>query len=89
LTKYLIFPLKRPGGKNIRNYKSSPGKERDLMCLPISNEANPDVVAAGKDARIKTIISLMDKNDVSDVVIVDDYNEPVGIVTLKNLLKLF
>ena len=89
LTKYLIFPLKRPGGNNIRESQSSPGRDRDLMSLPISNETSLNVVSAKKDIRIKGIISLMDKKKVSDVILVDDYNEPVGIVTLKNLLKLF
>ena len=88
-TKYSIFPMKRPGGKNIRGAKSSPGKERDMMCLPISNEMNHDVVSAEKDTRIKKIISIMDKKKVSDVILVNDFNEPIGIVTMKNLLKLF
>lgn len=89
--KYTMFPMQRPGGKNIREspFRSSPGKERDLVSLPIMNEVTPDVVTATKQDRIKTMIALMEKNSISDVVIVDGYNEPVGIITIKDLLKLF
>lgn len=89
LLKYSIFPAKRPGGKNIREAKSSTEKERDLVCLPIINEASMDVVTARKEDRIKTAIMLMEKNKISDVVIVDDYHEPVAIITVRDILKLF
>ena len=89
LTKYSVFPMKRPGGDNMREAKSSPGKERDLVCLPIINETNPSVVTAASEDRIKAIISLMEENRISDVVIVDEYKEPAAIITLKNLLGLF
>lgn len=89
LLRYSIFPARRPGGKNIREAKSSPGKERDLVCLPIINECTTEVVTASSKERIKTVILLMEKNNISDVVIVDEYNEPTGIITIKDLLKLF
>jgi len=87
--KYSIFPMKRPGGHNIRGRKSSPGKPRDLVSLPIVNETTTDVVTASPGDRVKKIISLMEEEKISDVIIADDFNEPAGIITIKDLLKLF
>jgi CBS domain-containing protein len=87
--KYSIFPMKRPGGHNIRGGKSSPGKPRDLVSLPVINETTTDVVTASPGDRVKKIISLMEEEKISDVIIADDFNEPVGIITIKDLLKLF
>ncbi|MBN2111884.1 CBS domain-containing protein [Candidatus Woesearchaeota archaeon] len=89
LLKYSIFPAKRAGGNNIRGSKSSPGKDRDLGSLPISNECTYDVVTLEQNSRIKSVISLMEEHKISDVVIINDFNEPVGIITIKDILKLF
>jgi CBS domain-containing protein len=87
--KYSIFPMERMGGKNIREAKSSTAKERAISELPVENELTPDVVTAKPNDRIKTVVKLMAEHDISCVVIVDDFNEPVGIITIKDILKLF
>ena len=89
ILKFSMFPGRRPGGKNIRQAKSSPGKEKETSSVYAIHEATIDVVTAAMDNKLKAVISLMSKNKISDVVIVDDYYTPVGIVTIKDILKLF
>ena len=87
--KYSIFPMERIGGKNIREAMSSTAKERAIAALPVINEVTTDVVTVEAGDRIKTAIKLMRENNVSCVVIVDEFNEPVGMITIKDILKLF
>lgn len=89
ILKYSMFPIKRSGGKNIRQAKSSPGKERESSSVYVIHDATVDVVTATMDDRIKTVIGLMAKNNISDVVVIDEFNQPAGIVTIKDILKLF
>jgi len=48
---------------------------------------NPDVVKATPGESIKTIANLMAQHQVSSVVIVDNYNRPLGIITEHDLVR--
>lgn len=87
--KYSIFPMERVGGKNIRESKSSIAKERAIAEMPIANEATADVVTVESNEKIKKVVGLMGEEHISCVVIVDDLNEPIGIITIKDILELF
>jgi len=89
MLKYSIFPPRRAGGKNLKEPTDSPGKPRELSLLPVINEATPNVTTAKKDDRVKLVVSLMESNRISDVIITDENQEPIGIITLKDLLRLF
>lgn len=89
LMNYSIFPPKRPGGHNVPARKSSPGKPADLSGLPISNYTTFDVDTIMMEDKLRDVISKMDDSRISDVVVIDVYNQPIGIVTIKDLLKLF
>ncbi len=87
--KYSIFPVKRAGGSRIPESRSTPQKERDSSTIPVIHDATVDVVTVMRDCRIKTVIKLMIENRISDVVVIDEYSQPIGIITFKDLLKLF
>ncbi|ABB14303.1 DUF294 nucleotidyltransferase-like domain-containing protein [Carboxydothermus hydrogenoformans] len=48
---------------------------------------NPEVVKATPGESIKTIANLMAQHQVSSVVIVDNYNRPLGIITEHDLVR--
>lgn len=52
--------------------------------MPVENLARSDVVTASTDESIETLASMMDDHSVGSVVIADD-DEPVGIVTDRDL----
>ncbi|AXR78514.1 CBS domain-containing protein [Natrarchaeobaculum sulfurireducens] len=52
--------------------------------MPVENLARSDVVTASKDESIENLASMMDDHSVGSVVIADD-DEPVGIVTDRDL----
>lgn len=89
ILKFEMFPGKRLGGKNIARPLSSPGKQKEASSVYVIHDATVDVVTVMMDDRLKTAIRLMSKNNISDVVIVDESYMPAGIVTIKDLLKLF
>lgn len=89
MLKHEMFPIKRSGGKNIRMAVSSPGKQKESSSIYAIHDATLDVVTVMMEDRVKTAIRLMSKNSISDVVIVDEFHTPAGIVTIKDLLKLF
>ena len=89
LEKYNRFPRKRPGGKQSRKTpKNALEKEKTLVKLPISNFANTSVVSAHKNETVRKALKLMRKNNISDVIIVNDFDEPVGIITMKDIIDL-
>ena len=52
--------------------------------MPVENLARSDVVTASKDESVENLASMMDDHSVGSVVIADD-DEPVGIVTDRDL----
>ncbi len=52
--------------------------------MPVENLARSDVVTASTDESIENLASMMDDHSVGSVVIADD-DEPVGIVTDRDL----
>jgi len=87
--KFSMFPGNRKGGSNISQSLSSPGKEKEASSIYVIHEATVDVVTATMKDRLKIVVKLMSDNKISDVVIVDDSYAPIGIVTIKDILKLF
>ncbi len=89
IMKYELFPLKRAGGHNVRAKLSRPGKKVDMLDFPVINEAVFDVVTITRQDSIAKAIDLMAKSRISDVVIIDEYNQPAGMLTIKDLLRKF
>lgn len=88
LEKFSIFPAKRFGGKNIRQNLSSSMKERDLMKLPLQNYMSKNVETVNEDDELEEAIDIMLNRSLSDVIITKD-NIPIGIITVKDVLRLF
>ncbi|MBI4144651.1 CBS domain-containing protein [Candidatus Woesearchaeota archaeon] len=90
LTKYLISArgaLSGRHGKHGRTSKSGqdPGERPSFELLPVGNIMERIVVTASPKTSASEIIRLIHDNGISAVVLVSD-NEPVGIVTTKDLL---
>ena len=64
------------------------GKERDFNTYPILNMTGNITVTGKEDDTVSDVLDKMNEFDISSLVIVRD-NEPVGIVTIRDLLKLF
>ncbi len=89
LQKYNMFPRKKPRGKSGGKKPNTPtGKKDSLVSLPISNFSTSAVVYAHRKDTIRKAIKLMKKNYISDVVITNDFDEPTGIITMKDLVDL-
>jgi len=89
ILKFEMFHGRRQGGKNTSNPLSSPGKQKEAASVYVIHEATIDVVTVMMQDRVKTAVRLMSKNNISDVVIIDPTHIPTGIITIKDLLKLF
>lgn len=87
--KFMKFPKVRDGSKSIKLDKFDTGKKVKVLSLPIINEATTDVVTLEKHDRIKTVISFMDRHDVSSIVIINDFNEPISLVSITDILRIF
>lgn len=61
------------------------GEKRAFASLPIGNAINRLVITAKPSASAKEIVAMLRNSNISCVVLVKD-NEPVGIVTTKDLL---
>lgn len=55
---------------------------------PVVNLASADVVYTKPTAKVSEVISLMIRNDLSCIILVEN-DKPVGIVTDRDILKLF
>lgn len=63
------------------------GNKFDFDKFPAINIASGDVVVASPDERVIGVISKMEENNISSIVVVDK-KKPVGIVTMRDLLEL-
>ena len=88
LEKFFIFPSKREGGKRIRGEMTDAMKERDLMKMPIQNYMSKDIETAKEDDSLTKVIDIMTEKGLSDVIITRE-DKPIGIVTTKDILRLF
>ncbi|MBU1682618.1 CBS domain-containing protein [Patescibacteria group bacterium] len=48
-----------------------------------------DVIAVKKEDSIKNVFKLMDENEILGIPVVDDDNQPIGMVTESDLIKHF
>lgn len=89
LRKFSRFPRKRAGGKRFAKLpRDCMGKDEKLVNLPVLDFANFQPVFAHRNDTVGKAVSLMRENHVSDVMIVNDFGEPAGIITLKDLADL-
>ncbi|MBW2992527.1 CBS domain-containing protein [Candidatus Woesearchaeota archaeon] len=88
LEKFSIFPAKRFGGKNIREDLSSSMKERSLMDMPIQSYITRNVETVKEDDELEKAIDIMLDKNLSDVIIISK-EKPTGIITIKDILRLF
>jgi len=64
------------------------GKERDFNSYPINNLTSAVSITGKENETVSNILDKMDEFNISSLVIVRD-NKPIGIVTVRDLLKLF
>ena len=69
------------------NAKQFDAKEMDARALPIKNLATPVIITVEEEAKVKKVIGLLRKYNISSIV-VTRFREPVGILTIRDLLKL-
>lgn len=77
--------LTKCGGQTIRAFR--PDKD-DIRNQPIANCSTHEAITASPDEKVGRVIDLMDKGNVSSIVLVDG-DVPKGIVTVRDLLRLF
>ncbi|MBD3249328.1 CBS domain-containing protein [Candidatus Woesearchaeota archaeon] len=75
-------------GKSGNSSKAFDGQKTDMIGMPVKAFESQVIVTASKLDVVDTIIDKMDKYDISSVVLVED-DKPIGIVTTRDLLKLF
>jgi len=57
------------------------------MSLKIENVMVVDVITVEAEATVREAVELMNRNEIGCLVVVDDEEKPVGIVTERDLLK--
>ena len=57
------------------------------MSLKIENVMVVDVVTVEAEATVREAVELMNKNEIGCLVVVDEEEKPVGIITERDLLK--
>ena len=77
--------LTRKGSSTIRSYEA---EKMDLHAYPIKNLTSNTIITASPDDKVSKIIDLMNKYNISSIVLVEG-RSPVGIITARDLLKLF
>ncbi len=95
MEKYLVHPITREGG--FRGLSRTPHAigtkafsplKLDILSLPVENEMSTNIVAISKNDSLSRILQMMQRFNIADVVLATD-NELEGIVTLRDLLKVF
>ncbi len=67
--------------------KGFDAERTDITGFPIKNLASLVTITANEDDYISEVIELMDKHEITSIVIVRD-RKPVGIITVRDLVKL-
>ncbi len=75
-------------GKSKNDSKAFDGEKTDMIGMPVSAFESSVIVTASKLDVVDTIIDKMSKYDISSIILVEN-DRPVGIVTARDLLKLF
>jgi CBS domain-containing protein len=88
LEKLLIYPPMRSGSAKSRGRLKGSMKKKDSLKSPIENEMSKNVQTMTEDHTLIEAIDLMLNKNLSDVIIIKD-NKPTGIITVKDILKLF
>ncbi|KPV64430.1 MAG: Inosine-5'-monophosphate dehydrogenase [Candidatus Bathyarchaeota archaeon BA2] len=57
------------------------------MSLKMENVMVTDVVTVEAEATVREVVELMNKNEIGCLVVVDEEEKPVGIITERDLLK--
>ncbi len=88
IMKYYIFPPKREQRFGRRLPASHTWKQENLAHLPIKNEISQIIYSADRNDSVINAIGLLKDKKISSLIITDN-EEVVGIITLKDLLKLY
>ncbi|AIF82970.1 putative signal-transduction protein containing cAMP-binding and CBS domains [Candidatus Nitrososphaera evergladensis SR1] len=59
-----------------------------IETIPISSIMTKEVRTAGEGQTLRTVVEIMDKNDIGSVVIVDNKGSPSGIITERDIVRL-
>jgi CBS domain-containing protein len=88
LEKFMLFPSKRQGSDNAKNRLGATRKQISLMDMSIENFMSKNVWQADENEELTEAIDEMLDKEISDVI-VTKYKKPVGIITVKDVLRLF
>lgn len=88
LEKFMLFPSKRQGSDNAKNRLGATRKQMNLMDMTVENFMSKNVWQADENDELAKVIDEMLDEEVSDVIITKD-KKPVGIITVKDVLRLF
>ena len=94
LTKYMPWPISRPGsdvrrstaGIVYRRRGRDTGEKTKMPDLPLRNVMTPLVATAAPDTLLPKLITTMHDQGISAIVLVED-GKAVGIVTTKDILE--
>ncbi len=89
ITKYCLFPPKREQREGRRMPESHTWRRINLSHLPIGNEVSNLLFTADKDASLIEIIDVFKEKQISSMIITESRDVPIGIITIKDLLKLY
>jgi len=94
MKKYLVWPKNSDFGVRESGTKSKSGtraykEKNNMLDLPVQNNMRIyGLVTASPNASVREIVDLMVEEEVPSVILVNE-NKPVGIVTIRDLLRLF
>ncbi len=64
------------------------GEHKDMHAFPIKNITSPITITGKENDSVSNVINTMNEFEISSLVIVKE-NKPIGIITIRDLLKLF
>lgn len=87
---FLFFNLsksERRGKEPRKSIKTFNPKENNARALPVKNLATPIIISETEETKVGKVIDDLRKFNISSIV-VTRFKEPVGIITIRDLLKL-
>jgi CBS domain-containing protein len=95
LEKYDMFMQKRSEGhgtrmqeSNTKPEKAFAGNKPHFASYPVDSIASAEIITSDKNDTLKSVIDKIKEHDFSSVIVVDR-EKPYGIITARDLLKLF
>jgi predicted transcriptional regulator len=88
LEKFTLFAPMRQGSGSAKLRMGATKKQRNLMEMPLESFMSKDVWQAEENDDLTKVIDEMLDKEISDVVITKN-KKPVGIITIKDVLRLF